>query len=249
LAFATFAVVAQSPADAGQTKVDVCHADGQGNLSVINVAEPAFQSHIDHGDAAIGSDVPGQSGFVYAADCSTELAAAPTVVFDMTAQCLDVFNTANNANWEFGLTANLVPAYDSYTVRVTGTSFNTSWTPTGTQPGDVEHFIGREIAAANFTGVNVPATVTITDSLGGVVSYSAIVPTGPQLTGCPTTWLGGSFQKQKPSLLRRWGLLSYAKLRRHNGNLGYRSAGRDRTLMHASAGQIECLGTRSTVGK
>src|SRR6056300_749272 len=48
---------------AGQEKVDVCHLTGtyQNEFSeiievghVINIADPAYQSHIDHGDIATG---------------------------------------------------------------------------------------------------------------------------------------------------------------------------------------------------
>ena len=49
------AVTVASVASAGQARVDVCHVHGNGDIEQITVAEPAYQSHIDHGDAAVSA--------------------------------------------------------------------------------------------------------------------------------------------------------------------------------------------------
>lgn len=69
-----FAVV--GPASAGQTKAAVCHVDGQNLFSVVEVADPAVQAHVDHGDALPGGDVPGMPGYVFDQSCTPEIAAA-----------------------------------------------------------------------------------------------------------------------------------------------------------------------------
>ena len=55
---------------AGQNKIDVCHMEGNGTYHLINIAEAAFQSHIDHGDASPGDIVPGGTQFSFADDCT-----------------------------------------------------------------------------------------------------------------------------------------------------------------------------------
>jgi hypothetical protein len=55
---------------AGQVKVDVCHAEGNGTYHLIEIAEPAYNTHIAHGDAGVGEPVPGQPGFVFDAECN-----------------------------------------------------------------------------------------------------------------------------------------------------------------------------------
>lgn len=55
---------------ADNTKVDVCHSQGNGSYILINISEPAFPSHIDHGDNAPGEQVPGREvGWTFSADC------------------------------------------------------------------------------------------------------------------------------------------------------------------------------------
>jgi hypothetical protein len=54
---------------AGQNKVDVCHSEGNGTYHLISIAEPAYPTHVAHGDAKIGEDVPGMSGYVFDEEC------------------------------------------------------------------------------------------------------------------------------------------------------------------------------------
>jgi len=58
----------------GQAKIDVCHADGKDDYRLISVAEAAYQTHLDHGDATIGDFVPGTD---------------ESKVFDETCQIID----------------------------------------------------------------------------------------------------------------------------------------------------------------
>jgi len=67
-------LLSQATVLAGQTKVDVCHLEGNGEYHLINIAEPAYQTHVDHGDAKVGEPVPGKGWLVFAEDCSMELA-------------------------------------------------------------------------------------------------------------------------------------------------------------------------------
>lgn len=55
---------------AGQVKVDVCHTEGNGTYHHIEIAEPAYETHIAHDDAGVGEPVPGQPGFVFDAECN-----------------------------------------------------------------------------------------------------------------------------------------------------------------------------------
>jgi hypothetical protein len=55
---------------AGQDKVDVCHMEGNGTYHLITIAEPAYPSHVAHGDAGVGEPVPGSPGFIFDEDCN-----------------------------------------------------------------------------------------------------------------------------------------------------------------------------------
>lgn len=54
-------------------KVPVCHVDGQGNYSLITVAEPALKGHEKHGDAQPGDAVPDMEGYVFDDTCTPQL--------------------------------------------------------------------------------------------------------------------------------------------------------------------------------
>ena len=63
---------------AGQTKPDVCHREGNGDYILINIADPALDSHMAHGDSATDSngqclDTDGD-GVVYAVDNCVDVA-------------------------------------------------------------------------------------------------------------------------------------------------------------------------------
>jgi hypothetical protein len=55
---------------AGQNKVDVCHSEGNGSYHLINIAAPAYPTHVSHGDARVGEPVPGNEGFVFDENCN-----------------------------------------------------------------------------------------------------------------------------------------------------------------------------------
>jgi hypothetical protein len=61
----------------GQEKLPVCHLDDEGFLHRIAVAEPAFDTHLAHGDATIGGDVPGMAGYVFDDACAPVVATCP----------------------------------------------------------------------------------------------------------------------------------------------------------------------------
>ena len=42
---------------AGQEKVAVCHLDEEGNYIPINIADPALDAHLAHGDGVVGEDL------------------------------------------------------------------------------------------------------------------------------------------------------------------------------------------------
>lgn len=56
---------------AGQTKTDVCHSHGDGSYDLITVADPAVDSHLAHGDALIGDEVPGDPSSVFNEVCES----------------------------------------------------------------------------------------------------------------------------------------------------------------------------------
>ena len=59
------------------TKVDVCHRDLSGDYTLITIADAAYDTHVDHGDASPGDPVPGMSGYVFDAACQPILAVCP----------------------------------------------------------------------------------------------------------------------------------------------------------------------------
>lgn len=70
VATAAMTLAITSPiAGARAEKVDVCHAEGNGEFHKINVSENAFDTHVGHGDSAPGEAVPGQPGMVFTEDC------------------------------------------------------------------------------------------------------------------------------------------------------------------------------------
>jgi hypothetical protein len=52
-----------------QTRVDVCHLNGKGEYSKITVADAAFETHIEHGDGAVGDPYPGMTDHIFGDDC------------------------------------------------------------------------------------------------------------------------------------------------------------------------------------
>lgn len=62
-------VLSASSVYAGQIKTDVCHSHGDGSYDLINVADPAVDSHIEHGDGLIGQSVPDMAGFIFDEAC------------------------------------------------------------------------------------------------------------------------------------------------------------------------------------
>jgi hypothetical protein len=71
---------------AGQSKVTICHITGQGTYEIITIADPAYPSHIAHGDKAVETfyiDADGDgygSSLMTIADCT----APPGFVADNT---------------------------------------------------------------------------------------------------------------------------------------------------------------------
>lgn len=58
---------------AGQEKLTVCHAEGNGTYHLLEVAERAYETHVrKHGDAGVGEPVPGMEGYVFDANCVPE---------------------------------------------------------------------------------------------------------------------------------------------------------------------------------
>lgn len=54
---------------AGQDKIPICHREGNGTYHRIDIAEPAYLTHIAHGDKDIGDLVPRMPGYVFDEDC------------------------------------------------------------------------------------------------------------------------------------------------------------------------------------
>jgi hypothetical protein len=101
LVIITLAIVAFTPtlvsAD-GQPKVDVCHMDDTGKFSKITIADPAYDSHIAHGDTDVltfyrDADA---DGFGNHAD-STNACEAPTGFVNDATDCDDTDPTINPA--------------------------------------------------------------------------------------------------------------------------------------------------------
>lgn len=52
-----------------QNRVDVCHLNGKGEYNKITVADAAFETHLVHGDGAVGDPYPGMSDYIFGDDC------------------------------------------------------------------------------------------------------------------------------------------------------------------------------------
>ena len=74
-------VTAQESGQVNQSIADernVCHREGSGTYHLISIAEPAYPTHVAHGDAQVGEPVPDQPGFVFDADCNlVEVVSCP----------------------------------------------------------------------------------------------------------------------------------------------------------------------------
>lgn len=68
-------------ASAKQAKADVCH-DGDAGWELINIAEPAVDAHLAHGDALPGDLVPDMAGFEFGDDCRPVEALAKAGCFE-----------------------------------------------------------------------------------------------------------------------------------------------------------------------
>lgn len=82
-------------ASAGQAKAAVCHLPGDTTAILIEIADPAVQAHIEHGDSAPGGPVPGMDGYEYDASCEPELVDADVDadgVLDESDNCPSVAN-------------------------------------------------------------------------------------------------------------------------------------------------------------
>lgn len=58
-----------STASAKTSKVDVCHATGNGSYVMITISDKAARKHVKHGDGAPGDAVPGMDGYKFGNDC------------------------------------------------------------------------------------------------------------------------------------------------------------------------------------
>jgi len=52
-----------------QTMVDVCHLNGKGEYNMITIADAAFETHVAHGDGAVGDPYPGMTEYIFGDDC------------------------------------------------------------------------------------------------------------------------------------------------------------------------------------
>jgi 5'-nucleotidase len=69
-------------AKGGKDKAAVCHMDGQGNYSLITIADPALDAHLAHGDSQPGDAIPGNPGYNFSDDC-TPVSAVMTITADI----------------------------------------------------------------------------------------------------------------------------------------------------------------------
>jgi hypothetical protein len=75
------AFVVPAVATAGQDRVELCHLTGDGTYVPIEVADPAYETHMGHGDGQPGQAVPGMPGYVFDGDCVPAV-AEPVAVDD-----------------------------------------------------------------------------------------------------------------------------------------------------------------------
>jgi len=64
------ALLVPGVAFAGQARLNVCHREGSGAFNLIKIGEPAYATHLQHGDRAIGDGVPGMGpAWVFDSKC------------------------------------------------------------------------------------------------------------------------------------------------------------------------------------
>ena len=54
----------------GDSKVPVCHLEGNGTYHLIEISPSAVQAHLDHDDLLPGDPVPGTDGLIFGEDCT-----------------------------------------------------------------------------------------------------------------------------------------------------------------------------------
>lgn len=75
---------------AGQERVDVCHIDGTGTYSIITIADPAYDSHIAHGDIAVQTFFVDADGDGFGSTSLTvEACTTPEGFVENSDDCLD----------------------------------------------------------------------------------------------------------------------------------------------------------------
>ena len=90
LALGLFAVLAAvflipTAASGKATKIDVCHATGNGSYHLINISEKAVAKHFaNHGDGLPGDAVPGMDGYEFDTNCQPVLIPGSIVITKAT---------------------------------------------------------------------------------------------------------------------------------------------------------------------
>ncbi|WP_256868037.1 putative metal-binding motif-containing protein [Candidatus Entotheonella palauensis] len=81
---------------AGQNKVDICHVDGQGEYNLITNADPAYDSHLAHGDKDVETYFIDADGDGFGSTSMTvEDCSAPAGFVDNSEDCDDTDAAVN----------------------------------------------------------------------------------------------------------------------------------------------------------
>jgi hypothetical protein len=130
------AITGSATVYANHHKLDVCHVDGNGTYTKINIAEKAFQAHLNHGDSIPGGLVPGSGdGYIFTADC-TVIAACPCFADLPSDWNPDIGLSGNDYNYCYGnQSAWTIPyGFEIFTDSSTGIELEISYEETCNGP-------------------------------------------------------------------------------------------------------------------
>jgi hypothetical protein len=157
------------------TKVDVCHLEGNGSFHLINVSDNAFDQHLAHGDWSPGDPVPGMNHYVFDGECGFEF--VPFLV-----ETVNVSGTSNAITSSSALVSGV-----GYELRATGTYRFANWGLAGIADAQCSYRIPPYVPVGYTLDVNGAAWVNGDDLPAGVANWLEVWADGAALDWSPSS--------------------------------------------------------------